>query len=71
MHKSHEMIAKLVTAAFTVRVVVPDDATEEQIIEASKQGFIYAVNAELLDNVYDIDDDTLTFGELKNYKKIK
>lgn len=57
------MKAKLVTAAFTVRVVVPDDATEEQIIEASKQRFLYAVNAELSDNVYDIDDDTvLPFG---------
>lgn len=66
------MKAKLVTASFMARVVVPDDATDEQIIEASKNAFIYKVNTELSDNVFDIDDDNeFPFGKYPDdYKHI-
>lgn len=47
-----------------VRVVVGDNATEDEIIEASKSGFLYLVNADLGECIEDIEDDEIIpFGE--------
>lgn len=52
-------IAKLVAVSFLTRVIVDENATTEEILEASKQGFIAkVVNSELEDNLEYIKDDT-------------
>ena len=51
-------VAKLVTVSFMTRVVVDENATEEEILQASKQGFqVKLDNDELLDNLEEIRDD--------------
>lgn len=50
-------VAKLVTAAFMVRVIVPENATEEQIIAAAAPKLMEAVDYDLLENIEEIVDD--------------
>lgn len=50
-------IAKLVTISLTVRVIVDEDATEEQIIDAAKPKMRAMLNEEVLDHLEKIKDD--------------
>lgn len=52
------MKAKLVTYSFTVRVVVEDTATEQDIINASFRGLEQRVHESYGENVDTIEDDT-------------
>jgi len=51
------MKAKLVYCSFVTRVVVPDDATEEQIIDLSRSNFIEKIWNDLSENIEEIIDD--------------
>lgn len=52
-------VAKLVTVSFITRVVVDEDATNEEILETAKPNYIEKLNNnELLDNLDRIEDDT-------------
>ena len=51
-------VAKLVAVTLLTRVVVDENATDEQIIEASKSNFHEKVDVELGDNIEFIEDDT-------------
>jgi hypothetical protein len=58
-------VAKLVYVSLATRVIVDEDATEEQILEAAKHLFIDKVQTELGDNIEDIvDDEECPFGTL-------
>ena len=51
-------VAKLVTVSFITRVVVEDNATDEQILNEAKKGFQAKLdNNELMDNLEQIRDD--------------
>lgn len=51
-------VAKLVTVSLTTRVVVDENATEEQIAEATKQRYIQRINNnEVLENITEIVED--------------
>lgn len=50
-------VAKLVYYSFVTRVVVDDDATEDDIITESKRKILEKVNNELSENLEDIVDD--------------
>ncbi len=50
-------VAKLVYVSMVTRVVVDEDATDEQIIQASKDNFIEKVQTELGENLEEIVDD--------------
>jgi hypothetical protein len=50
-------VAKLIYVSFMTRVVVPEDATEEDILRAAKPKFIQKVNEELSENLEEILDD--------------
>lgn len=50
-------VAKLVYVSLVTRVVVDENATDEQIVEASKSKFIDKVNTELMENLEEIIDD--------------
>lgn len=52
------MKAKLVTYSFTVRVVVEDTATEQDIINASFRSLEQRVHESYGENVDTIEDDT-------------
>lgn len=58
-------VAKLVTVSFVTRVVVKENATEEQILNEAKKGFQAKLdNNELVDNLESIkDDEELPYGE--------
>ncbi len=52
-------IAKLVEVSFVTRVIVDENATDEQIIEASYKGFQAKLDGrEVGENIASIDDDT-------------
>ena len=51
-------VAKLVMASLMVRVIVDKNATDDEIIAASRKQFIEVVNDSLGDNIESIDDDT-------------
>lgn len=51
------MEAKLVKYSFTVRVVVEDNATEDEIIKASIPKLIRVVNDDYRENLEGIEDD--------------
>ena len=53
------MKAKLVTVNFTTRVIVEDNATEEEILVAAKLKVVDKVINELGENLEDILDDTV------------
>lgn len=50
-------VAKLVYISMATRVVVDENATDEQILEASKANFIQKVQTELGENLEVIEDD--------------
>ena len=50
-------IAKLVTVTLKTRVVVPVDATEDEILEYAKPNFVMKVKLELNENLDSIEDD--------------
>lgn len=50
-------VAKLVTISLTTRVVVDEDASEEEIIELSRKNFFDKINLELSENIEEIYDD--------------
>ena len=50
-------VAKLVAYSFMTRVVVDEDATDDQIIQASKRMIIEKVNLELGEHLESIEDD--------------
>jgi hypothetical protein len=57
-YKIMAKVAKLVEVSFTTRVIVEEDATEYQIIQASKKGFqVKLDNDEIEDNLVLIEDD--------------
>ncbi len=51
------MKAKLVYATFITRVVVDDNATEDQIIESAIPGIVEKAKNELYDSITEIEDD--------------
>jgi hypothetical protein len=51
-------VVKLVYVSLMTRVVVDDNATDEQIVEAARSKFIDKVTNELFENLEDIVDDT-------------
>jgi hypothetical protein len=51
-------VAKLVYVDLLTRVVVHDDATDDEIIACARQGLINKVLHELNENVTEIKDDT-------------
>jgi len=51
------MKAKLVKVSLMTRVVVGDNATEEEILEASKAQLVDKIMNELGDNVEEVEDD--------------
>jgi hypothetical protein len=51
-------VAKLVYASFMVRVIVDENATDEEIINRSHIKFKIAVNEELNENIEEIINDT-------------
>ncbi len=51
------MKAKLVYCSLMTRVVVDDDATDEQITELAKDRLINTIRTSLGDNIEDIVDD--------------
>lgn len=58
------MKAKLVKVSLMTRVVVGDNATEEEILEASKAQLVEKVMNDLADNVEEIEDDEeMPYGE--------
>jgi len=50
-------VAKLVYMSMVTRVIVDEDATEDQIIQASKDSFVEKVLNELGENLEEIVDD--------------
>lgn len=52
-----EKVAKLVTISLRTRVIVAKDATDEEIIKASKSRFIDIIQCCAGDNIEQIDDD--------------
>ena len=58
-------VAKLVYISMVTRVIVDEDATEEQIVKASRENFIRKVNLELGENMEEIlDDEECPFNPL-------
>jgi hypothetical protein len=58
-------VAKLVAVSFVTRVIVDEDATEEQILDAARPNFEIKVVSELGENLDDIIDDTeVPYGSL-------
>lgn len=57
-------VAKLVTIELITRVIVDENATDEEIVEAAKAGFQEKLdNNELLENLESIKDDTEMLAE--------
>ena len=57
-------VAKIVCVSLMTRVIVDENATEEQILEASRGNFIEKVNTELGENIEEIsDDEEIPFGK--------
>ena len=60
------MKAKLVAVSLMTRVVVSDDATDEEILQSAKKNFLEKVETELSENLEFIEDDEeIPYGELK------
>lgn len=64
-------VAKLVTISLMTRVIVDENATDEQIMDAAKPKFIEKIKEEALENLEDIVDDTeCPFGAFYSDGKI-
>lgn len=58
-------VAKLVYISLATRVVVDENATEDEIIQASRANFIDKIQVELGEYIEEIVNDTeLPFGEI-------
>ena len=58
-------VAKLVYVSMVTRVVVDENATDEQILEAAKANFIEKVQTELGEHLEEIiDDEECPFGSI-------
>ena len=51
-------VAKLVMVSMMTRIVVDENATDEQMLEASKPAFLMKINTELNEHLEQIVDDT-------------
>jgi hypothetical protein len=49
--------AMLVRVSFMTRIVVEENATEEEVIEKAKEKFIEKINNELQENIEDVYED--------------
>lgn len=59
-------VAKLVYVSLATRVVVDENATDEQILEAARANFIEKVQTELGEHLEEIiDDEECPFGSIK------
>jgi hypothetical protein len=59
-------VAKLVYVSMVTRVVVDENATDEQILEAARANFIEKVQTELGEHLEEIiDDEECPFGSIK------
>ena len=57
-------VAKLVCVSLMTRVVVDENATDAEIVEASKDRFIAVINQDLHENLESIEDDEqVPFGD--------
>ena len=57
-------VAKIVTISLMTRVIVPENATEEEVVEASKAQFIDQIHNEIFENVDEVYlDEVVPFGE--------
>ena len=64
-------VAKLITVSLMTRVIVEEDATKDQIIEASKLNFCNKIIFDLGDNIEEIDDDEeCPYGSVDGEEKI-
>lgn len=50
-------VAKLVTVSLMTRVIVDENATEQEIIDAARSRFIDKIETDLGDNIEEIFDD--------------
>lgn len=50
-------VAKLVTCSLMTRVVVDEDASENEIIEMAKSRFVVKILNELHEHIEDVEDD--------------
>jgi len=58
-------VAKLVSISLMTRVIVDENATEDEIIKASRSQFLDIVKADLGDNIEEIvDDEECPFGTM-------
>ncbi len=58
-------VAKLVSISLMTRVIVDENATEDEIIKASRSRFLDIVKADLGDNIEEIvDDEECPFGTM-------
>ena len=51
-------VAKLVMVSMMTRIVVEENATDEQMLEASKPAFLMKINTEIGEHLEQIVDDT-------------
>ena len=51
-------VAKLVMVSMMTRIVVEENATDEQMLEASKAAFLEKINTEICEHLEQIVDDT-------------
>ena len=51
-------VAKLVLVSMMTRIVVEENATDEQMLEASKAAFLEKINTEIGEHLEQIVDDT-------------
>lgn len=51
-------VAKLVMVSMMTRIVVEENATDEQMLEASKPAFLMKINTEIGEHLERIIDDT-------------
>lgn len=57
-------VAKLVAVSFLTRVVVEENATEEEILEKAKSNFAFKIEDELSENLeYIVDDIECPYDE--------
>lgn len=57
-------VAKLVAVSFLTRVVVEENATEEEVLEKAKSNFAFKIEDELSENLeYIVDDIECPYNE--------
>ena len=57
-------VAKLVAVSFLTRVVVEENATEEEVLEKAKSNFAFKIEDELSENLeYIVDDIECPYDE--------